>query len=65
MLAIYHSHPASPARPSAEDISLALTPDVAYVIVSLQSRQPDAKAFLIEDSKAKEIALSIVETGNE
>src|SRR5664279_5321005 len=33
MLAIYHSHPESPARPSAEDISLALTPDVSYVIV--------------------------------
>ena len=64
MLSIYHSHPASPARPSAEDIRLALTPGVAYVIVSLQSSQPAAKAFLIEDAKAAEIALSIVETGN-
>ena len=29
MLAIYHSHPETPARPSAEDIRLALTPDVS------------------------------------
>jgi proteasome lid subunit RPN8/RPN11 len=35
MLAIYHSHPETPARPSEEDIRLALTPDVSYVIISL------------------------------
>lgn len=64
MLAIYHSHPASPARPSAEDIRLALTPDVAYVIVSLKSEKPVAKAFQIEDGSLTEIALSIVKTNN-
>jgi len=32
MLAIYHSHPATAARPSAEDIRLAFTPDITYVI---------------------------------
>jgi len=36
VLAIHHSHPASPSRPSAEDIRLALTPDVLYTILSLQ-----------------------------
>jgi proteasome lid subunit RPN8/RPN11 len=35
MLAIYHSHPETPARPSEEDIKLALTPDVSYLIISL------------------------------
>ncbi len=35
MLAIYHSHPESPARPSEEDIRLALTPAVSHLIVSL------------------------------
>jgi len=35
MLAIYHSHPETPARPSQEDIRLALTPLVSHVIVSL------------------------------
>ncbi|MBC7961542.1 MAG: M67 family metallopeptidase, partial [Steroidobacteraceae bacterium] len=35
MLAIYHSHPESPARPSDEDIRMALTPGVSHVIISL------------------------------
>ena len=47
MLAVYHSHPETPARPSAEDIRLALTPDVSYVIVSLASGQPDVKSYRI------------------
>jgi len=47
MLAIYHSHPETPARPSAEDIRLALTPDVSYVIVSLAGEQPDVKSYRI------------------
>ena len=48
MLAIYHSHPESPARPSAEDIRLALTPDVSYVIVSLEKKNhPVLKSFRI------------------
>jgi proteasome lid subunit RPN8/RPN11 len=48
MLAIYHSHPETPARPSAEDIKLALTPDVSHVIVSLAGANADIKVFLIE-----------------
>ncbi len=48
MLAIYHSHPESPARPSAEDIRLALTPNVSYGIVSLQeANNPVLKSFRI------------------
>jgi proteasome lid subunit RPN8/RPN11 len=48
MLAVYHSHPESPARPSEEDIRLALTPDVSYVIVSLVGETPDIKSYRIE-----------------
>ncbi len=48
MLAIYHSHPESPARPSAEDIRLALTPNVSYVIISLEkANHPVLKSFRI------------------
>jgi [CysO sulfur-carrier protein]-S-L-cysteine hydrolase len=36
MLAIYHYHPDSPAHPSAEDIRLALTPNISYIIVSFE-----------------------------
>src|SRR6185369_1456101 len=48
MLAIYHSHPETPARPSEEDIRLALTPNVSYVIVSLAGVIPDVKSYRIE-----------------
>jgi proteasome lid subunit RPN8/RPN11 len=48
MLAIYHSHPETPARPSAEDIRLALTPDVSHVIISLAGEAPEIKAYRIE-----------------
>lgn len=49
MLAIYHSHPETPARPSEEDIKLALTPDVSYLIVSLAGGDPDVKSYRITD----------------
>lgn len=49
MTAIYHSHPESPARPSEEDIRLALTPGVSYVIVSVMNmEQPVLKSFKID-----------------
>jgi [CysO sulfur-carrier protein]-S-L-cysteine hydrolase len=60
MLAIYHSHPESPARPSQEDIRLALTPNVCHLIVSLQEREtPVAKAFKIEAERVEPVALTI------
>ena len=50
MLAIYHSHPESPPRPSQEDVRLALTPEVCHLIVSLMEPEPPvAKAFRIND----------------
>jgi len=60
MLAIYHSHPESPARPSAEDIRLALTPDVIYVIVSLpDDAAPVTKGFIIDDGKVTEVPVAV------
>ena len=62
MLAIYHSHPESPARPSAEDIRMALTPDVIYVIVSLQNTScPAVKGFVIEDGNITEVAVTVLQ----
>jgi len=61
MLAIYHSHPESPARPSQEDIRLALMPDVVYVIVSLQNTNtPVLKGFLVENENVTEVPVKIV-----
>ncbi len=61
MLAIYHSHPASPARPSAEDIRLAFTDGVLYIVLSLQEpSEPKVKAFNIDDGVVSESKLEIV-----
>ena len=62
MLAVYHSHPATGPRPSDEDIRLAFTPDVNYVIVSLQNPdEPEAKVYKISGKTINEIELEIVE----
>jgi [CysO sulfur-carrier protein]-S-L-cysteine hydrolase len=48
--AVIHSHPATPARPSQEDIRLARDPGISYVIVSLAEKNPVFKSFRIKDS---------------
>ena len=60
MLAIYHSHPESPARPSAEDIRMAFTPDTIYVILSLQETVPVAKGFLIDNGNVTGVPVEIM-----
>ena len=62
VLAVYHSHPETPARPSVEDIRLALTPGMIYVIISLHGNNgPVMKAFQIEDGSINEVPVKIVE----
>ena len=46
---VYHSHPASLARPSQEDIRLAYDPSLSYVIVSLQGPTADVKSYRITE----------------
>lgn len=61
MLAIYHSHPDSPAGLSAEDIRLALTPDVTYLVLSLGTPDsPVLKGFKLRDSRVIEVPVEIV-----
>jgi proteasome lid subunit RPN8/RPN11 len=61
MLANYHSHPESPARPSVEDIRLAYDPNISYIIVSLHSEIPDIKSFRIQNGEveAEEIIITL------
>ena len=49
IIAAYHSHPESPARPSKEDIRLAHDSSIIYVIVSLESGKRTCGAFTIKD----------------
>ncbi len=60
VLAVYHSHPESPARPSAEDISLAYDPNMSYVIISLTTVEPVAKSFRIKNGQVQEEELKIL-----
>ena len=49
MLAIFHSHTASEAYPSSVDVSLAISPEISYVLVSLKRQeQPDFKSYRID-----------------
>ncbi len=61
MLAIYHSHPLTPARLSVEDMRLALTPDVAYLVLSLKdTEKPCAKVFVVDQDRTRQVPLTIV-----
>jgi len=63
LLAVYHSHPASPARMSDEDLRLALAPGMRYVIVSLvNAEQPEIKSFTIGDGIPLEEPIAIRES---
>lgn len=60
MLAIYHSHPHSPAFPSQKDVSLAFYTDSAYVIVSLADQKtPEVKAYAINDGSISELTIEV------
>lgn len=59
LVGIYHSHPASPARPSSTDVARAFYPDVAYVIISLAAPQPEVVAFRIADGQVRELELVV------
>lgn len=58
MVAIYHSHPSSPAYPSLKDVSLAFYDDAVYVIVSLMEDKPNVKAYAIKGKVEEEVEIS-------
>jgi len=60
ILANYHSHPETPARPSQEDIRLAFDPNISYVIVSLAAELPDVKSFRIKNGEVEKEEIQVI-----
>lgn len=50
----WHSHPASPSRPSEEDKRLAYDPNILYFILSLAAEEPVLNAFRIVEGEVVE-----------
>ena len=63
LVAIYHSHPAGPARPSVTDVANAYYPDAVQLIISLADRaRPGVRAFTIVDRVVAEVSWAVDET---
>ncbi len=60
LLAIFHSHPHGPERPSATDVARAYYPDVIQLIVSfLDPSSPSVRAFTIIEGQVDEVSLRV------
>lgn len=57
----WHSHPATPSRPSEEDKRLAYDRNAVYMILSLAAEEPVLNAFHVEGTEARKEHLRIVE----
>jgi proteasome lid subunit RPN8/RPN11 len=58
LLGIYHSHPRTPAYPSASDVEMAFYPEAAYFIISLEP-QLDVRAYRIEGARIESVRVVI------
>lgn len=68
----WHSHPASPSRPSEEDKRLAFDPNILYLIMSLDAAesglpyitdrtQPVLNAFQIKDGEVERLGVIVID----
>jgi proteasome lid subunit RPN8/RPN11 len=61
LLAMYHSHPVSEARPSQTDINLSDNwPGTVWLICSLAEDEPVVRAWSIAEGAATEVELVVV-----
>ncbi len=64
LIAIYHSHPTSPPKPSGNDIRMAVNwADALRVIVSLADGRTETRAYLIRGGRSYEIPMLITHDG--
>lgn len=60
VVAIYHSHPATAAYPSATDRALAFWPEALYLICSLATPEsPVIRAFQLSDDQVSEARIVV------
>lgn len=59
LLAIYHSHPAGPDRPSLTDVAEAAYPGVIHLIWHLQAGSWVCSGFLIEEQRVIPVTLLV------
>jgi proteasome lid subunit RPN8/RPN11 len=62
VLAVYHSHPASPPVPSKTDLERNYSPDVVNIIISLQTEPPEVKGWWLRDAEFEPALLEVRET---
>ncbi len=61
LFAIYHSHPTTPALPSATDIKMAHYPEAVHLIISLNTKGVlEMRGFIIKDQNVQEVSLSMI-----
>lgn len=60
-LVVYHSHPRGAPVPSPQDIAWAADPEPVYLIVSLATEPPHARAWRIRDGQATEEPIRLVD----
>jgi [CysO sulfur-carrier protein]-S-L-cysteine hydrolase len=58
LMGIYHSHPRTPAYPSASDVEMAFYPEAVYFIMSLGACS-ELRAFKIKGNCVQEVDISI------
>jgi len=59
VLGFYHSHPHSPAVPSASDLAESLYPDHVYAIVSARTEPVEVRLYRLRANRFEELAWTI------
>ena len=57
LLAIYHSHPLTPAVPSRRDCEENYYPETVHVIVSLAGNEPEVRGWMMTTDEVAEVEL--------
>ena len=62
LFAIYHSHPHTPALPSATDVEQAAYPEALHLIISLNTKGVlELRGFRIQNQQISECVLELIE----